>query len=187
MTNVKRDLEWMLSLMPNQFAGASKVISDAQLKKASNSLKKYWSEPLNRKKQSEHMTLIKKDWTWGGSRAGGNNPNSRKVITPSGYFASVKEAANHYKVSGEAIRYRISKKHYGYAYEGDPIGMTEPESTFHSAYRWVRTPIGNFFTLVAAAKALGIVTVTVRSRINKRVPGYEFIDPPSLSKSSHTQ
>ena len=65
--------------------------------------------------------------------------------------------------------------------------MTEPELTFHSAYRWVRTPIGNFFTLVAAAKALGIVTVTVRSRINKRVPGYEFIDPPSLSKSSHTQ
>ena len=63
MTNVKRDLEWMLSLTPNQFAGASKVISDAQLKKASNSLKKYWSEPLNRKKQSEHMTLIKKDWT----------------------------------------------------------------------------------------------------------------------------
>jgi len=182
MTNIKRDMEWLLSLTPRQFAGASKVISDAQLSKASISLRKHWANPLIRKKQSERMTLIKKDWSWAGTRSGGNNPNSKVVITPNGSFASVKEAARYYGVTGEAIRYRISKKHYGYAYEGEPIGTVKPEQAFHPAYRWVETPIGSFFTLVAAAKALGVVTVTVRSRIKRRVPGYAFIDSPGLIK-----
>lgn len=130
------------------------------------------------------MTLIKKDWSWAGTRSGGNNPNSKVVITPNGSFASVTEAAKYYGVTGEAIRYRILKKHYGYAYEGEPIGAVKPEQAFHPAYRWVETPIGNFFTLVAAAKALGVVTVTIRSRIKRRVPGYAFIDPPGLVKSN---
>jgi hypothetical protein len=184
MANIKRDMEWLLSLTPRQIAGASKVISDAQLSKASISLRKHWANPLIRKKQSERMTVIKKDWSWAGTRSGGNNPNSKVVITPNGSFASVKEAARYYGVTGEAIRYRISKKHYGYAYEGEPIGTVKTEQAFHPAYRWVETPIGNFFTLVAAAKALGVVTVTVRSRIKRRVPGYAFIDPPGLVNSN---
>ena len=184
MNKADRNIDWLLSLTPRQFAGASKVISGNQLSKASISLRKHWANPLIRKKQSERMTLIKKDWSWAGTRSGGNNPNSKVVITPNGSFASVTEAARYYGVTGEAIRYRILKKHYGYAYEGEPIGAVKPEQAFHPAYRWVETPIGKFFTLVAAAKALGVVTVTIRSRIKRRVPGYAFIDPPDLVNSN---
>lgn len=170
----QRDLEWLLALTPKQFAGSSKVVTDSQRRKSANSLRQYWSNPKVRLAQSQRMRGIKKDWSWNGARSGGGNPNARGVITPDGKFPSVADAANFYAITGEGIRHRIKRRWPGYGYEGDVVSHDPIKP--NSAYRWVKTPLGEFFTLVAAAKALNVTTVTVRARIKRKVEGYAYID-----------
>ncbi len=167
-------VEELLALTPRQFAGASKVISASQLKKARNSLRRYWADPEKRLLKSQRMKEAKKDWSWGGKRRWEKNPNSRAVITPIGRFKSKAEAAFRLGISGPCLGHRISHKWPGYAYEGDPI--PSGPHPHNRCYRWVQTPQGEYFTLVAAAKALGVTTVTVRDRIKREVPGYAYLE-----------
>jgi len=173
MMKEKRDLEWLLALTPHQFAGSSKVITDSQRFKSSQSLKKYWSNPKTRLSHSQRMQKIKQNWSWNGERSGARNPNAKAVITPDGRFPSIADAAKFYSVTCEGIRHRIKSRWPGYGYEGGVVS-NDPIKP-HPAYRWVKTPIGDFFTLVAAAKALNVTTVTVRDRIKRKVDGYVFL------------
>ena len=173
MMKEQRDFEWLLALTPRQFAGSSKVITDSQRRKSASSLRQYWSNPEMRIAHSQRMREIKKDWSWNGVRSGGGNPRARAVITPDGKFPSVADAAKFYGITSEGIRHRIKCRWPGYGYEGGVVSH-EPVKP-HPAYRWVKTPIGDFFTLVAAAKALNVTTVTVRDRIKRKVEGYAYI------------
>lgn len=173
MKSNNRELEWLLSLTPNQFAGASKVIKESQTTKLKASLANYWSNPENRRKQSARMAKVKEDWSWAGSRAGGANPKAKAVIIPEGEFGSISEAAKFLGITAEGVRGRIKNKWPGYGFKGGIISQ-EPRKP-NPAYRFVRTPVGDFYTLVAAAKALNITTVTVRDRIKRKVEGYYFL------------
>lgn len=174
MKAAKKTIEQLLALTPHQFAAASKIISERQLIKASSSLKSYWKNPENRRLHSQRMKEAKKDWSWGGKRRWDANPNARAVVTPIGHFKSKAEAAFRLGISGPCLGHRISHKWPGYAYEGDPI--PSGPHPHNRCYRWVQTPQGEYFTLVAAAKALGITTVTVRDRIKRKVPGYAYLE-----------
>lgn len=173
MNSTDRDLDWLLSLNPRQFAGASKVIRGSQVTKMKASIAFYWADPVNRRNHSMRMKQAKKGWTWGGSRAGGANPKARAVVTPDGEFSSISEAGKFFGITAEAVRGRIKNKWPGYGYKGGEISQ-EPRKP-HSAYRFVRTPIGDFYTLVLAAKELNITTVTVRDRIKRAVEGYSYL------------
>lgn len=172
MSSANRDLNWLLSLNPRQFAGASKGIKDSQVAKMKASLAIYWADPVNHRNHSIRMKQAKKDWSWGGSRAGGANPKARAVVTPEGEFSSISEAGKFHGITAEAVRGRIKNKWPGYGYKGGDISQ-EPRKP-HSAYRFVRTPIGDFYTLVLAAKTLNVTTVTVRDRIKRGVAGYRW-------------
>jgi hypothetical protein len=173
MKKVERNIEWLLSLTPHQFAGASKKIETKQIEKAKDSLRIFWSNPENRSLHSARMREIKKSWSWNGSRSGSANPNAIPVVTPAGVFGSIADAGLHMGITGEAIRWRIKSKWPGYGYKGGELYMGPKKS--HSAYRWVKTPLGTFYTLVAAAKALNVTTVTVRDRIKRKVDGYQCL------------
>ncbi len=169
----KRTIEELIALSPHQFAGASRVITDAQREKMRESSKRYWSLPHSRSRHSELMSILKKDWSWNGTRAGGQNPKARPVVTPLGEFGSVAEAAKAFGLTSEGIRHRIMHKWPGYAFKGQEV--YQGPKRYNRCYRWVLTPDGKFFTLVAAAKALGVTTVTIRDRIKRNVPGYAYL------------
>ena len=179
MTSSKITIAELLTLTPHQFAGASKVISQAQVQKSRRSLKSYWADPENRRLHSLRMQEAKKNWTWGGKRKWDRNPNARAVVTPIGSFKSMAEADFRLGTPPGSVLYRISHKWPGYAYEGDPI--PSGPHPHNRCYRWVQTPKGKYFTLVVAAKVMGVTTVTVRSRIKRKVPGYAYLSQEDLA------
>ena len=174
MKAAKKTIEQLLALTPHQFAAASKIISERQLIKARRSLKSYWKNPENRRLHSQRMKEAKKSWSWDGKRKWDGNPNARAVVTPIGSFKSLVEADFRLGTPPGSVLYRISHKWPGYAYEGDPI--PSGPHPHNRCYRWVQTPQGEYFTLVAAAKVMGVTTVTIRDRIKRKVPGYAYLE-----------
>ncbi len=113
----------------------------------------------------------------------GKNPMARRVMTPLGPFNSLKEAASALEISLDALNNRCRSKYHDHYYylesKVNRVSRKNPGASGSSSgvARRIMTPIGEFETVRAAHKALGVNVTTIYNRMKnkEKFPGYYYL------------
>jgi hypothetical protein len=110
-----------------------------------------------------------------------------RCVTPLGVFNSRAEAAKAHKVDPVSISNWVLSERSGFSYlDQEDVAKCEEEKKRRLEARTlkvnrkkdrpVRTPIGDFPSILSAAKKIGIDASTVSDRIKRKLEGYYFLD-----------
>jgi hypothetical protein len=186
------NLEKFLEMSPKQASNSLRPRDEKSLDKARDTLKRKWQDPEVKAAHSQRLRAYWKgrDGSMKG-RTGFANKTSRPVVTPMGVFGSGLEAGRALGINSVSVRYRILKGWAGYGYLGEEINdgsqfrklsrekkalaKPKPKKEIDRRFSPVRTPLGDFDRLRAAAKALSVDSTTLRDRIKRGVPGYSYL------------
>ncbi len=108
---------------------------------------------------------------------GSDHANSRRVKTPEGEFATLKDAGIYYSVRGSTIRDWIKKGKSGFSFLSPPVVRNAPKKkggvsgALNNSSRPVITPYGIFCSIKDAAEKIGISTGAVAYRIKQSKNG----------------
>lgn len=95
----------------------------------------------------------------------GHGRAPQPVLTPAGLFLSADLAARHYNISPTTVRHRIWDRVDGWRYVNEPESITG---------RKIRTPMGNFHSVIDAARKHGISHDAMTWRLKTR-KGYDYM------------
>jgi hypothetical protein len=110
----------------------------------------------------------------------------RRVMTPSGEFASIKLAAEAYGVLGQTIRWWIERSQKPGFYFLDPKlnrtprNLNVPSKAGMKSARPIMTPAGAFPTMRAAAEHYGVIKDSIRNWLKKKPESFYLLDKESL-------
>jgi hypothetical protein len=116
--------------------------------------------------------------------------NARPVITPRGTFPSATEAALAFGITKQAVSLKALRRTHGWRYVDDrrpeppaPPGHVTPAPRPQGGPRPVITPEGNFPSVAAAARTLGIDLNVARIWAYQQFGGWRYA--PGFEEARH--